>query len=59
MGSFSCRGDSAFCVQNPAICMLIRNPAMPSDEPSNKKSVNTGLRLTTTPALTLVGFGRA
>ena len=24
---------------------LIRNPAMPSDEPSNKTSVNIGLRL--------------
>ena len=35
---------------------LIRNPAMPSDEPSNKHSINTGLRLNhTTPALTLVG----
>jgi hypothetical protein len=25
---------------------VIRNPAMPSDKPSNKQSVNTGLRLT-------------
>uniref|UniRef100_A0A674ASX1 Reverse transcriptase domain-containing protein n=1 Tax=Salmo trutta TaxID=8032 RepID=A0A674ASX1_SALTR len=33
---------------------------MPSDEPSNKQSVNTGLRLNPiTPALTLVGCGRA
>jgi hypothetical protein len=33
-----------------------RNPIMPSDEPSNKQNVNTGLRLKpTTPALTLVG----
>ena len=31
--------------------MLIRNPTMPSDEPTNKQSVNTGLRLNpTTPA---------
>ena len=37
-----------------------KNPAMPSDESSNKQSVNTGLRLNpTTPALTLVGSGRA
>ena len=34
---------------------LTRNRAMPSDEPSNRQSVNTGLRLNpTTPALTLV-----
>ena len=33
---------------------------MPSDEPSNKQSVNTGLRSNrTTPALTIVGWGRA
>jgi hypothetical protein len=33
------------------IWMLIRNPAMPSDEPSNRQIVNTGLRLNpTTPA---------
>uniref|UniRef100_A0A8C7FW37 DENN domain containing 4B n=1 Tax=Oncorhynchus kisutch TaxID=8019 RepID=A0A8C7FW37_ONCKI len=39
---------------------LILNLAMPSDEPSNRQSVNTGLRLNpTTPALTLVGCGRA
>jgi hypothetical protein len=39
---------------------LIRNPFMPSDEPSNRQSVNTGLRLNpTTPALTLIGCGRA
>ncbi|CDQ60663.1 unnamed protein product [Oncorhynchus mykiss] len=39
---------------------LIRNPAMPSDEPSNSQSVNTGLRSNrTTPAPTLVGCGRA
>ena len=39
---------------------LIRNPAMPSDEPSNRQSVNTGLRSNrTTPAPTLVGCGRA
>jgi hypothetical protein len=32
------------------IRMLIRNPTMPSDEPPNKQSVNTGLRLNpTTP----------
>ena len=38
----------------------IRNPAMPSDETSNKQSVNTGFRLNpTTPALMLVGCGRA
>ena len=36
------------------------NPAMPSDEPSNRQSANKGLRLnTTTPALTLVRCGRA
>ena len=35
---------------------LIRNPAMPSDESSNRQSANTGLRSNrTTPALTLVG----
>ena len=39
---------------------LIRNPAMPSDEPSKRQSVNTGLRSNcTTPALMLVGCGRA
>ena len=39
---------------------LIRNPAMPSDKPSNKQSTNTGLRLNyTTPALMLVRCGRA
>ena len=33
---------------------------MPSDEPSNRQSVNTGLRSDhTTPALMLVGCGRA
>ena len=33
---------------------------MPSNEPSNKQSVNTGIRLNqTTPALTLVRCGRA
>ena len=38
---------------------LKRNPAMPSYEPSNRQSVNTGLRLNrTTPALTLVGCGK-
>ena len=32
------------------------NPAMPSDKPSNRQSVNTGLKCNhTTPALTLVG----
>ena len=37
------------------IRILIRNPAMPSDEPSNRQSINTGLRLNpTTLALTLV-----
>ena len=36
------------------------DPDTPSNEPSNKQSVNTGLRLNpTTPALTLVGCGRA
>ena len=36
------------------------NPAMPSDEPSNKQTVNTGLRFNpTTPSLMLVGCGRA
>jgi hypothetical protein len=39
---------------------LIKNPAMPSDEPSNKQSVNTGLRMNPpTLALMLVGCGRA
>ena len=39
---------------------LIRNPSMPSDEPSNKKSVNTGLRSKhTISAPMLVGCGRA
>ena len=39
---------------------LIKNPAMPSDEPSNRESVNTGLRPNrTTPAPTFVGCGRA
>jgi hypothetical protein len=39
---------------------LIINPAMASKEPSYRQSVNTGLRLNpTTPALTLVGCGRA
>jgi hypothetical protein len=34
--------------------------AMPSDEPSNRQSVSTGLRLNhTTPAPMLVGCGRA
>ena len=34
--------------------------AMPSDEPSYRQSINTGLRSNrTTPALTLVGCGRA
>ena len=34
--------------------------AMPSDEPSNRQSVNTELRMNpTTPALTLVGRSRA
>jgi hypothetical protein len=38
---------------------LIRNPAMPSDKPSNRESVNTGLRLNpTSPALTNVRSGR-
>ena len=37
----------------------IKNPAMPLDEPSNRQSVNTGLRLNPTSALTLVGCGRA
>jgi hypothetical protein len=31
--------------------MFIRNPAMPSDEPSNRQSVNIGLLNPTTPAL--------
>jgi hypothetical protein len=39
---------------------LIRNPAIPSDEPSNRQSVNTGLRSnSTTPAPMLNGCGRA
>jgi hypothetical protein len=39
---------------------LTRNPAMPCDEPSNRQSVNTGLRLNhTTPAPMLVLRGRA
>ena len=39
---------------------LIGNPAMPCDEPSNRQSINTGLRLNrTTPALILIGCGRA
>ena len=39
---------------------LIINPAMPYDEPSNRQSVNTGLRLNrTTPAPTLIGCGMA
>jgi hypothetical protein len=39
---------------------LIRNPTMPYDEPSNRQSVNTGLRFNhTTPALTLVLCGSA
>ena len=39
---------------------LIRNPSMPSNEPSNRQSVNTGLRSnSTTPVPTLVGCGRA
>ena len=29
--------------------MFIRNPSMPSDEPSNRQSVNTGLRLNLSP----------
>jgi hypothetical protein len=38
----------------------IRNPSMPSDEQSNRQSINTGLRLNRyTPALTLVGCGKA
>jgi hypothetical protein len=41
------------------ILTLIRNPATPSYEASNRQSVNTGLRLNpTTPALKLVGCGR-
>jgi hypothetical protein len=37
-----------------------KNPVMPSDEPSNRQSINTGLRSNhTTPAPTLVGCGRA
>ena len=36
-----------------------KNPAMPSDEPSNRQSFNTGLRWNrATPAPTLVGCGR-
>jgi hypothetical protein len=39
--------------------LLIRNPVMPSDEPSNRKSVNTGLRLNRTiQAPMLVRCGR-
>jgi hypothetical protein len=39
---------------------LIRNPAMPSDQPTNRQSVNTGLRSNhTTLALMLVRCGRA
>ena len=39
---------------------LIRHPAMPSDGPSNRQNVNTGLRLNpTTLALTHVGCVRA
>jgi hypothetical protein len=39
--------------------MLIRNPAMPSDKPSNRQSVHTGLRLNpTTPAPVLVRLQR-
>ena len=39
--------------------MLIRNPAIPSDKPSNRESINTGVRSShTTPALTLVGCGK-
>jgi hypothetical protein len=42
------------------IWTVIRNPAMPSDKPSNKQSVNTGSRLNpTTPALTLFECCRA
>ena len=42
------------------IRMLIRNPTMSSDEPSNKQRVNTGLRLNpTTLALMLVRSVRA
>ena len=48
---------SAFKVRNPE---LTRNHAMPCDYPSNRQSVNTGLRLShTTPAPMLVGCGRA
>jgi hypothetical protein len=37
-----------------------RNPALPSDEQSNRQSVNTGLSLNrTTPPPMLVGCGRA
>jgi hypothetical protein len=37
-----------------------RNPAMPSDEPSNRQSVNTGLRLNhATPGPTLIRCVRA
>jgi hypothetical protein len=48
---------AAFTERNTYL-MLIRNPAMPSTEPSNRHSVNTGLRSNpTTPALTLVRCG--
>ena len=39
---------------------LIRNPAIPTEKPSNRQSANTGLiSKHTTPAPTLVGCGRA
>ena len=49
---------------HPEVALLVardfKNPAIPSDKPSNKQSINKGLRLNpTTPALMLVGGGRA
>jgi hypothetical protein len=53
---YSCR----FQGEGDYFRMLMRNPAMPSGDPSSKQSVNTGLRLNpTTPALMLIRCGRA
>jgi hypothetical protein len=52
--------SKAAAFKETLIRMLIINPAMPSDEPSNRQSINTGLRLNpTTLALTLFGCGKA
>jgi hypothetical protein len=53
------KAKAAAFTERTLIRMLIRNPAMTSDEPLNRESINTGLRSNpTTPALMLDGCGR-